>query len=251
MKKIISLAVAIVFPLLAIAQNEDVVGNNTISTFNQEANFKANFSSGIKCTLTNEGLLTSLGMIGKGTGTEAQLALYSDENGAPGHLISVSEIALVTQGAMKLKIKPTKLVAGDYWIMGVYNQEGAHVFASDTNESNEVYYNELEFGSQFPTSASAFQTYKGHNFAYFLNLKAGAKGSNSAISVYPNPVVNVANVHNSTGKEMTVELFDFLGNRKTVVTSEATVIEIDMTQMNNGNYILLINHSISKQIVKK
>lgn len=152
---------------------------------------------------------------------------------------------------MILKVKPVKLTAGDYWIMGVYSDEGSHVFSNDSKTDKEVFYSEMKFKIPFPASASHFESYKGHEFAYFLNMKSGMKDSASEVSVYPNPTSAVVNVTNATGKEMTVELFDFLGNRKAIEQSEESIISIDLSPMNNGNYIVLINNSISKQILKR
>lgn len=81
MKNILSLVIAILFPLLVIAQNATIIGNRAIENFKQKANFKSNFVAGIQCTLEQEAILTGIGMIGKGTGTEVKLAVYSDVNG--------------------------------------------------------------------------------------------------------------------------------------------------------------------------
>lgn len=251
MKKIVYTVMAIAFPLLASAQNEDSVGNKEVSNFQQIVNFQPNFTAGIKCSLNYEATVTSLGLIGKKTGAEVKLALYSDLNGTPNELLAYSDKMKVTNGEMHLKVKPTILPAGDYWIMGVYNEEGSHAFSNNIDLEKTVYYKSMDFGAKFPASAYGFESYQGHDFAYFLNLKTGSKGFNSEVSIYPNPAFNMVNVTNETGKEMKVELFDFLGNRKAVVQSEEAIIAIDLTQMTAGRYIVLINNSISKQIVKK
>jgi len=86
----------------------------------------------------------------------------------------------------------------------------------------------------------------------FTNLNINDYQLNE-ISIYPNPVSNILNIHFKNSKETNIEIYNILGKRvltKTINQSQSINIE----NLNTGIYILKIkqgNSSISKKLIKQ
>ena len=144
---------------------------NSVSTPNfVNANFQANTMLGTKHTLTKEGTLYSLNMIGNNTGASVKMAIYDDNNGAPNNLIASSNVGTVGNGIVSLPISPVLLPPGDYWLMAIYDTQGYHSKANNVSANETVYYKTLPFEESTPTDASSFTTSQGGNFLYFLEI---------------------------------------------------------------------------------
>ncbi|MBN4071291.1 hypothetical protein JYT72_02155, partial [Crocinitomix catalasitica] len=135
MKYIYILTLSLLFSSISTAQ-QNFVGNYDHSDYEQNTNyFQDHYLLGIKVTLDNPGELKSLNLIGKNTGSQVQMAIYTDLDGVPNDLVTFSEKGevMVWDESIALKVEPCKLEAGDYWLMAVYNEEGTHTYI-DTDE---------------------------------------------------------------------------------------------------------------------
>src|SRR5690606_10116549 len=139
-------------------------------------NFVPYYLVGVNFTLSEVGVVHALNMIGNGTGTDFQMAMYDDIGGAPNNLVASTAISKVGTGVMTLPVTPVQLAAGDYWIMAVYNTNGSSTDHSNVNHvdtTSKVYYTELPFGNPIPSNGSGFEFYTGQDFLYFATISCG------------------------------------------------------------------------------
>lgn len=72
---------------------------------------------------------------------------------------------------------------------------------------------------------------------------------NSTFSYYPNPVDNVLKI-NYSKKIDKVEVYNMLGQKLKSVDSSESNIEIDMSELNTGYYILNVYSGLTKKVIK-
>lgn len=133
------------------------------------ASMGANYLLGTKFILSDlTGKLQSFNLLGRNTGTNVQMALYSDNNGVPGNLVAMSSSGTVNSwGITTLAvIGDVTMLPGNYWIMAVYSTTGDHVFKRSGTAT--VYYKSLTFGNSPPSNASDFLSYTSGDFSYFI-----------------------------------------------------------------------------------
>lgn len=80
--------------------------------------------------------------------------------------------------------------------------------------------------------------------------------SDLGVTIYPNPVVDIVNVISKNSKINLVSIVDLSGKAiKTILTSDnKTELSINVTELNAGNYILIIDTDkgrFSKKFIKK
>ena len=78
--------------------------------------FSANYLLGVKYSLSQEGTLNAIKLIGNDSGSGVQMAVYDDNGGVPNNLIAYSAPSIVGE-LTSLPVTPVLLPAGDYWIM--------------------------------------------------------------------------------------------------------------------------------------
>ena len=134
----------------------------------------ANYILGVSYNCPSSMIITSLNLFGLGTNSQVQMAIYSDNMGVPGNLLAESEIGIVGNGIVSLSIPPTALAAGDYWIMGIYPNDGSGVSHTyyTTLTSKDVYYQSLTFGSSLPTDGTGFLNYCCQDIQYWADGSA-------------------------------------------------------------------------------
>ena len=108
-------------------------------------------------------------MIGKASGPQFQLALYSDTNGNPGILLASTPALTLAVGVQEIAVTPTALPGGIDWIMGIY-EVNASIGFSNLNPEPEVKYIFLSFGSPLPTTFPAPIVYTGQEFNYYIRV---------------------------------------------------------------------------------
>lgn len=79
------------------------IGNET-ATSHFPASFSENYLLGSKYTLSQEGTLNSINLIGNDTGVGVQMAVYDDNVGVPNNLIASSGLSTVGNGVTTLPV---------------------------------------------------------------------------------------------------------------------------------------------------
>jgi len=122
MSACLAMLMIVLLRMPVMAESPCDVGSTT-GTF---ANFIPDDFVGEPITITQGGLLTSLAMVGQGTGSGVVMAIYRDSSGLPGELFAVSDPGVVTFGRFSLNVVDRLIPAGNYWIMANFNQSGGH-----------------------------------------------------------------------------------------------------------------------------
>jgi len=70
----------------------------------------------------------------------------------------------------------------------------------------------------------------------------------SRVSFFPNPAVDIINVHLPQASEATIQVIDVMGMvQKTMITSEESYVKIDISNLKRGMYILSIDTNGKKE----
>jgi len=216
--------------------------------------FSENYLLGVKFTLSNLGTLNSINMIGNGSGSNIQMAVYDDNAGVPNDLVISSGVTTVGTGVVTLPVTPTQLMPGDYWIMAIYQSFGNHSNVDQSISGNVVYYTSLVFGNPIPTNASGFSSYLNQDFLYFLDITC-ILGVNDAlenmVSVYPNPVTDWLLLDMPMDVKITNStLYDISGKNTGMKLIGKS---INTSSLEKGIYLLTIETtmgSLNKKIIK-
>ncbi|WP_161792614.1 T9SS type A sorting domain-containing protein [Psychroserpens damuponensis] len=212
---------------------QDCTIGNTIVNNDGSGNFSnSNLLSGVKFTLTEEGLLNSINMIGNNTGAQVQMAIYNDNNGEPDALIATSEIGVVTEGLVTLSAPNYRLLVGDYWVFAIFDENGIHTpFAAIGSPRSQVYRQGHVFGNPMPNRGSAFVTY-GSELAlpYFVDLTCSSS------------TPSACNIGNS---EVTPE---FTGGNNFVANVLLSSKKVTLTESGTLNSINMIGNGTGAQV---
>lgn len=188
--------------------NEDTTGYDNLSV-----PFWSNYLLGCRFYLSTTGTLQSMNLISLTAGAQVQMAVYDDNSGAPGNLISSSNVGGVAQGITTLPVTPLLLNPGYYWVMGIYsgNEYG---ICNNSTAGNLIYYTSLTFGNPLPLNATGFINYIGADIAYFLEINCLTTGEKlmgkENIKVYPNPASGEIYI-TAPGKEKQFSITDMYG----------------------------------------
>ena len=149
------------------------IGNETSTNDFVDGQFSANYLLGVKYSLSQEGTLNAIKLIGNDSGSGVQMAVYDDNGGVPNNLIAYSVPSIVGDGLTSLPVTPVLLPAGDYWIMAVYASDGNHTNVNRNAFGNVVFYQSLTYGDPLPTNASNFISYTDRDYLYSLSIDCG------------------------------------------------------------------------------
>ncbi|WP_052467057.1 T9SS type A sorting domain-containing protein [Psychroserpens damuponensis] len=233
------------------------IGASEIPTENLAANFPANTLLGNSYTLYEEGVLSSINLIGKNTGAAVQMVVYDDDGGAPNNLIVESSIGTVGEGRVTLPVDPIVLQPGTYWVMAIYDTPGDHTYGTESISANAISHFSYTFGNPAPNNASAFSTIPfGREYNYFLDIECGGDtlstpefGVENRIVLYPNPSSNFISI-SGLKQEMKFTLHDQLGRiimNSTINNNES----ISVQHLNTGLYFVRFENGKTKKFIKK
>ena len=230
------------------------IGNETIDDNPLKEDISSNYLLGVKHTLSQEGTLNSINLVGNDTSSGVQMAVYDDNGGVPNNLIVSSSPGTVGNGVISLPVTPTVLPAGDYWIMAVYEFDGQHSELYSV-PGNAVYYQGLNYGDNMPNNASGFDSYSGHDFLYFLDITCSDILStvdfniSNNVKIYPNPSKSFIKVSGLTTMEK-YTLFDILG--KEILSGNISENEkIDTQILSKGTYLLKLSNGNTLRVIKE
>jgi len=245
---------AILFSFASYSQNCNI-GNQQSTPAFTAGNMGQNYLLGTKHSLSEEGTLISINMIGNGTASGIQMAVYSDNNGVPFNLVASSSTSIVGNGITSLPVTPTDLSPGDYWIMAVYNNSGNETNVNISASGNVVYYQDQLFGSSLPTNASGFLSYTGQDFLYFLEINCAVTSAvepidlSDVISIYPTITKSSIQVLNLNQSEK-YEIYNSLG----AIVLSGTISDkevISVQNLSNGIYYLKFENRATLKFIKE
>ncbi len=246
---------ALLFCSLYVYAQDCNIGNETPTEDFVEGLFGPNYLLGTSFTLEEEGTLLSINLIGNNSGSPVRMAVYDNFFGMPNDLVTTSAGAgVVGQGLVSLPTVPIVLQPGDYWIMAVYPEEGNHSLGNLSAATNISCYIEHQYNAPFPDNVLDCIPYPGQDFLYFLEIECSEGSSIQFIekgvssTVYPNPssdYIQVAGLKRS----MNFQIFSLTGAVvKSGVVSDNE--EIDIRDLNAGDYFLKLDNGIASRFIK-
>ncbi len=131
--------------------------------------YTQNYLLGIAIDIAEESTVTHFGIISAGPGPNVRFALYSDGGGKPGTLVIGSSPAFLQGGMQEVEVPATKVQAGTYWVMALYDSTA--LIGSDQAEDEKVYYRALNFGDPYPAAFGAGLSYEGSRSNYWVKVQ--------------------------------------------------------------------------------
>lgn len=183
------------------------------------------------------------------------MAVYDDNSGVPNNLIASSAQSTVGSGFTTLPVSPVLLPAGDYWVMAVYETNGAHSEINKHATGNVVYFKSLKYGNTIPTNLSNLLSYTGQDFLYSLSIDCGNTLSiddlnfENKFSIFPNPSSDFITVSNLKSNESYL-IVNQLGQKvkKGIISNNE---KIDIRNFTNGLYFLKFDNGNSIKFIKQ
>ena len=219
-----------------------------------------NFLLGQKFTASTANDITALGINSQSSGQQVIMALYTDNAGAPGTLITESASTTLSAGDNIIDVPDVAINAGDYWIMKVIGGATATITESNSG-SSLTHYTSLSFGSSLPTNYSAGSTYSDDIFATWMIVCESTLGIitnlvQDDLKIYPNPTIGDFSIDlKKTHENLFVRIINIYGQEihsKNYINSNKIDLNING---NSGIYLVEISnekmHKVVFKIIKK
>lgn len=247
------------------AQNCDNLGIDISKTYQTTAPYYNNYTTfGMMVTVTTQGTLTYLEGLDYATSSTSQMALYSDNNGAPGNLLVKTDIKPVknNNGAI-LQYTPSTpdliVTPGKYWIVMQFRGGTSTYPYTNLNDGSFRYFEALNEDSDMLDNqlGSVIKSYGGKYTNYTtplgMILNCGSlntiENNRNAISIYPNPSSKTISI-NGLKKECTYSITN--ANGQMVIAGKTTPNNsINIEQLPIGVYYLLLGNDTKLKFIKK
>jgi hypothetical protein len=136
----------------------------------ESSSHSANFLLGQQIEVTDDVLLTDVGLIvdgNAGGSAMANIGIYADDGGQPGTLVAETGLFDLGLGYQQIPVlSQTVLPAGDYWYMAVYDNT-VSISQGDTF-SELTYYRSHDPNNPLPSDLTSLTSYTGKHFNYYL-----------------------------------------------------------------------------------
>lgn len=232
------------------AQDCNIGNNNGDFILDQSSNYLL----GIQHSLTENGVLHSINMKGTYTGTNIQMAVYTDNGGAPGDLVIASGTALVVGGTVSLPVTATQLYPGNYWIMAVYDSNGEPTFG--TLQTTLVYYKYFAFGGSMPSTLTGTTSYySDYEMSYSLEISCGTLGTEdenilNQVRLYPNPNKGIVHLDLGNLTNVNIKVYNTIGQKVYSVDNIMDASHQFEVSTAAGFYFVEVTSGHGKQILK-
>ncbi|QQE10041.1 hypothetical protein JD969_10990 [Planctomycetota bacterium] len=123
---------------------------------------------GLKINITQNTIATHIGSIYKGTGSQVQFGIYTDNNNAPDQLIASTNPHNIIYNSHNLipLTSNTQLNTGNYWLLSLYDVQATGAMRA---ESLTIPFILTTFTGTMPTTfPTSHQTYNGESFNYYI-----------------------------------------------------------------------------------
>jgi hypothetical protein len=225
--------IVMLFFTLALNAQDDRGGACYFGNYNANFDGVGNIGNNFLLAFPYQGYsgmtITHLCMKGNNTNSGVQLALYGDNNGAPGALLGYTALHNVTLGDMILPISPVQITSsGQFWIAMIFEVQGNHVSLTNSS-SNTVYYMTYTYGNGVPPTFNTVNSYTGQDF----NLWAAAAYMAEEDVNSCGPFVLNGQTYTTS---QTVETFEDNDGCYSFITTNINIFPaLDLTITQNGN----------------
>jgi hypothetical protein len=140
------------------------VGND--KEFSSSSSHSPDYLLGSRLDVKTPMTVTHLALIGKASGPNVRMALYTDAKGPDALVVEAPETAMAV-GVLEMEVDPTPIDAGYYWIMAIYDTT-ASVGIAFPSSGGVVQYRSLDFADPMPDPFGSVTTYTGQVFNYYI-----------------------------------------------------------------------------------
>ena len=155
-------------PLMAMLSVVPLNRYGSTTPFPTGGGFSPGYLLGEKINVPTTGHLKRLGFISLTNGPNIKIGIYTDNNNAPGTLVTQIGATPIHMGVNEVQISPIVLAAGDYWYEAVYDASGSIGQNQAGGGGVQIDYIALPFASALPATFPAPTTYTANHFNYYL-----------------------------------------------------------------------------------
>lgn len=157
------------------------LGNDT--DLGETSSHSANYLLGSAIDVASSLNLTHLGMIAIDAGDNFQVAVYDDNGGNPGNLIT-SGSGTTVAGVNEIDVPDVVLAPGTYYYMAVFETSASVSYTTTTSAT--VWYISFAYGGALPDPFGAPTTYTGQEFGYYFINKPDVTTSLAGATITAN-----------------------------------------------------------------
>jgi hypothetical protein len=140
------------------------VGND--KEFSNSSSHSPNYLLGSRLDVKTPMTVTDLALIGKASGPNVRMALYTDAKGPDALVVEGPETAMVA-GVLEMSVDPTPIDAGYYWIMAVYDST-ASVGISYPGSGGYYKYVSMSYSDPMPDPFGTISTGTNQIYNYYI-----------------------------------------------------------------------------------
>jgi hypothetical protein len=140
------------------------VGND--KEFSNSSSHSPDYLLGSRIDVKTPMTVTDLALIGKASGPNVRMALYTDAKGPDALVVEGPETAMVA-GVLEMPVDPTPIDAGYYWIMAIYDST-ASVGISYPGSGGYYKYQSMSYSDPMPDPFGAISTGENQIYNYYI-----------------------------------------------------------------------------------
>lgn len=129
------------------------------------------FLLGQKIEIERAATVTHFGFIARTDGTQVRFALYEDDNGEPGAIVTSTPSTAVLLGRQEIASTEVTVSAGTYWLMGNFSDATTIAANEDALPGNIIKYRALPFAQGLPPTFGAPLTYDETRLNYWVKVR--------------------------------------------------------------------------------
>ena len=140
------------------------VGND--KEFGGTSSHSPNYLLGSRLEVKTPMTVTALALIGKDTGANVRMALYTDAKGPDALVVEGPETAMAV-GVLEMSVDPTPIDTGYYWIMAIYDST-ASVGIAFPGSGGVYKYKYMSYSDPMPDPFGDITTAEGQIYNYYI-----------------------------------------------------------------------------------
>ena len=156
---------------VALAQVNSYVNFGNDTPFSGTTAVSPNELRGSLIAVSGDVTVHKLALITPESSGNVKLALYTDSGGVPDALVVESESAPLSSGAVEITVDATLVIAGNYWLVAVYDQTSDTY--SDAGTAVSIIAQAMTFGDVFRLNIGIYTASTEEDPNYYVVAKEG------------------------------------------------------------------------------
>lgn len=139
--------------------------------FNQTVVLQPDYLQGELITIPQDSTVTHLGLTMRKFGPYARMALYTDESGSPGTLVTGTLETEMLIGSQEIAVQPKQVKAGTYWIMANFDMVAEVGGNEQLHASNVIKYRQQDLSAGNPGVFGPALEYTGTKLNFWVRVE--------------------------------------------------------------------------------